>query len=257
MQALLLLVVGQSQRGQLAAVVRGGVCHAGAEEAADALVVILNALEHHQGRDIYKDLCVALLQLLGEGLMLLAGGLHDLREVQQLSELLAVHEVGQALRPAVFELHQRFNQVTIVTQLRVYHFNVLLILAQKLPQVLQRLLDAFGQVAGGLGLNRTDAPVDAFGRKQDVVGEVIAAHAFWVGHRVDLANHLNQLLALLGVRHRVKHDAAAGLLALLDEAELLVRLDGFSNQESRVGLDEHELHDVDLLVGDPGLVEVL
>jgi hypothetical protein len=177
--------------------------------------------------------------------------------VQQLGELLAVHEVGQALRPAVFELHERLNQVTIVAQLWVYHFNVVLVLAQQLPQVLQRLLDAFSQVTRGFGLNRTDAPVDAFSRKQDVVGEVIAAHSFWVGHRVDLTNHLDQLLALLGVSRRVKYDAAAGLLALFDEGKLLVRLDSLSYQESRVSLNEHELHNVDLLVGDPGHVEVL
>jgi hypothetical protein len=90
------------------------VIHIGVKEAADLLVVVLEALQDEQLRDDEEDLGVALLELLRELAVLLARGLNDLAEVQQLVESLAVEEIGEALAPAVFELDQDLDQLDVV-----------------------------------------------------------------------------------------------------------------------------------------------
>lgn len=54
----------------------------------------------------------------------------------------------------------------------------------------------------------------------------------------------------------VDHNAAARLLANFDLGELLLKLDGVGDETAGVCLYQHELEHVDLLVGDPGLVEL-
>ena len=57
------------------------------------------------------------------------------------------------------------------------------------------------------------------------------------------------------MRLRVNHDASASLLSLFDHREQLFSFDRLCDQQPSVCLYQHELHHVDLLVGDPGLVE--
>ena len=62
--------------------------------------------------------------------MLLSSCLDHLRKMEQLVECLAFQEVGETLTPTILELHQDFNQLSIVLKLWIHHFNVLVILSQ-------------------------------------------------------------------------------------------------------------------------------
>ena len=99
--------------------------------------------------------------------MLLADGFDDLREVQQLVQFLRVQEVGQALAPTVFELDENLDKFDVVFQLRVHHLDVLLVLAKKIFEILERLLDALGKTAHCLRLSRTDSAEDTLRGQQD------------------------------------------------------------------------------------------
>ena len=94
--------------------------------------------------------------------MLLGSGLDHLRKVKQLILLLAVHKVGQALRPAILELNKHVNKLTVVFELRVNNLNVLVVLAQEKLKVKESLFDTLSQVANRFALRWTDPPVDAF-----------------------------------------------------------------------------------------------
>jgi len=99
--------------------------------------------------------------------VLLADGFDDLREVQQLVQFLRVQEVGQALAPTVFELDENLDKFDVVFQLRVHHLDVLLVLAKKIFEILERLLDALGKTAHCLRLSRTDSAEDTLRGQQD------------------------------------------------------------------------------------------
>ena len=72
--------------------------------------------------------------------VLFRSGLNNLRKVQQLVERLAVQEVGQTLRPTVLKFHQDLHQLHIILQLRVHHFDVLVVLAKESLEVVESLL---------------------------------------------------------------------------------------------------------------------
>jgi hypothetical protein len=59
------------------------------------------------------------------------------REEDELAAFLVVEEVIHALLPVDLILLQHFNQVSIVLQLRVHHFDVFLILFQELSEFLE------------------------------------------------------------------------------------------------------------------------
>jgi len=110
-----------------------------------------------------------LLQLLCKLLVLLCSGFDDLAKMQKLVEFFGVQEVGKALRPTVFKFNQDFDKFNVVFQLWVDNFDVLLILTQKIFEVKESFLDALGQVADCLALNRADSAVDALSGKENVV----------------------------------------------------------------------------------------
>lgn len=123
-----------------------------------------------------------MLKLVCKLLVFLADGLDYLGKVQQLVKLLRVEEVGQALAPAVFELNQDLHKLNVVLELWVDHFDVLLILAQEVFEVLESLLNPFGEAPNRFGLRRADTPENPFGCQQDLTAEVVSAHAFGVGY---------------------------------------------------------------------------
>lgn len=133
----------------------------------------------------------------------------------------------------------------------------MVVLAQKGLEVGKGFLDTFGQISDSLRLRGTNSPENSLGCQQDLAAEVVAAHALGVGHAVDLAQDLDQLRALLCVLGSVYHNATARFFLLLDLRKVFIGLDGLSDVTPGIGLDEHELKDVDLLVVDPGLVEVV
>ena len=189
--------------------------------------------------------------------MFLGRGLDDLAEVQKLVALLRVEEVGQALAPRVLIVDQYLHQLLVVLQLRVDDLDVLLVLPEEVSEVLEGLLNALGQPADGLALRGADAPEDALGGEEHLGAQVVAAHALGVRDGVDLAQHLDHLASLLGVLLGVQHDAAAGFLAGLDLRQVLFELDRVGYEATSVCLDQHQLQHVDLLIGHPGLVELL
>ena len=177
--------------------------------------------------------------------------------MDELVALFRVQEVGEALAPAVLVLDEDLDQLLVVLQLGVDHFDILLVFSKKRSEILKTLLNALGQPSHRLRLGGADPPENALGCEQHFVAEVVPAEALGVGDGVYLAQNLDHLHSFLRVLGRVNDDAALGLLLLLDLAELLLALDGLGDVASGVGLDEHELEHVDLLVGHPGLVELL
>ena len=90
----------------LPALLRLGFEHIWVEKAANLLVVVLETLKDKQSGNVQEDLGVPLLQLLRKLFVLFGSGFDDLAEVKQLVQLFAVQEVGQSLRPRVFEFNQ-------------------------------------------------------------------------------------------------------------------------------------------------------
>lgn len=101
----------------------------GVEVVYDFLVVLLNALKDQQCWNYHEDFGVSLLQLLLKLGVFVGCRLNHLREVQQLRQLLVVHEVGEALAPGVLELAQTVHEFQIIFELRVHHLNILVIFA--------------------------------------------------------------------------------------------------------------------------------
>lgn len=107
--------------------------------------------------------------------------------MNKLVTLFAIHEVGQALRPGVLEFNKNFHQFNIVLELRIHYLDVLLVFFQQSTEVSKGLLYTFGQRSHGFGLVWADPSKDAFGCHQYVVGQVIPAHTFRIGDRVNFS----------------------------------------------------------------------
>ena len=82
--------------------------------------------------------------------MLLCGRLNHLGKVQKLVKRFAVEEVSQTLAPAILELYKDFHQFLVVFELRIDHFDVLVILAKQCLEINERFLDTFGQISDSL-----------------------------------------------------------------------------------------------------------
>ena len=67
--------------------------------------------------------------------------------MNKLLTLLAIHEVGQALSPSVFEFNKDFNELNIILKLGIYYFYVLFIFLEKSSEVSKSFLYALGQGA--------------------------------------------------------------------------------------------------------------
>lgn len=67
--------------------------------------------------------------------------------MDQLVTLLVIHKVRQALRPRILKLHQNLNQLNIVFQLWINHFDILFILLKKVAEVLENFLYAYSEGA--------------------------------------------------------------------------------------------------------------
>ena len=63
--------------------------------------------------------------------------------MDELVAFLGVEEVGKSLTPAVFEFYQDFDQFDVVFQLWVHHFDVLVVFAQQVFEVVEGFLNSF------------------------------------------------------------------------------------------------------------------
>lgn len=62
--------------------------------------------------------------------------------MNQLMALLVVHEVRETLCPRVLEFYEDLDELVVVLQLRVDHFNILFVFLQQVAEVHEALLDA-------------------------------------------------------------------------------------------------------------------
>ena len=154
---------------------------------------------------------------------------------------LVVHEVGQALCPGVLKLHEDLDQLDVVLELGIDDLNILLVLLEQVPKVQKRLLDLLGENSNRLRLVGTHSSKDTLCCEQDVIREVVTAHAFWVGDGVDLAEYLDELGPLGDVLLAVDNDPAPGLLLLLDARQVFLRFNSLRDETPGVRFNEHEL----------------
>ena len=156
--------------------------HVGVKEIADLFIIVFQAFEYQEGRNVEKDLGVALLQLLSKLRVLLGRRLNHLREVEQLVAFFVIDEVGQTLAPTVFEFNENFYKFDVVLELRIDNFNILLVFSKKIFEILEGLLYAFCQVADSFRLSWANSSVNSFCCLQDLVTKVVPSHPLWVGH---------------------------------------------------------------------------
>ena len=126
------------------------VIHVGIEEATNLFVVVLETLQDEQLWYNEEYLSVTLLELLKELSVLFSCRLNYLREMQKLIERLAVEEVGETLGPAILEFDQNLDQLGVVLELWIDHFNVLVVLTQQSLEVVKGFLDSLSQISDGL-----------------------------------------------------------------------------------------------------------
>ena len=74
--------------------------------------------------------------------MLLGDGLDHRREMDQLVAFLRVQEVSEALAPAVLVLNEDLNELLVILELGVYHFDVLFVFSKKCSEILKTLLNS-------------------------------------------------------------------------------------------------------------------
>ena len=139
----------------------------------------------------------------------------------------------------------------------VDNLNVLIVLAQKGLEVNKGLFDPLCQISDGFRLRRTDSSEDTFGCEQDLASEIITAHAFRVGHTVDLSENCDQFRSLLCVLGCVDYDTTPRFLFLLDCCQVFVRLNGLRYVTPGVSFNQHKFKDIDLFIGHPSLVKVV
>ena len=166
------------------------------------------------------------------------------------------NEVSFTFFPAGLKVNQSADQVSVVLELRVHTFDVLLVLAEQLPQLRETLPYAFRQLPHGLRLAARYATTNAFGLEQDLDLQVVAAFAVRVGDGVDLVDDVDELLAVFIIIGALDHDLALGALAHLGRGDLFFDVDGLLDVAARVLLDEHQLDDVEFFVLDPVFVEL-
>jgi hypothetical protein len=73
----------------------------------------------------------------------------------------------------------------------------------------------------------TNSPENAFRREENLVIQIITAHAFLVRDRINLAEHLDELTAFLIIIRRVHDDTALGFLSHFKLRKLFLGINGF------------------------------
>ena len=162
------------------------VVHIWIEEAADLLIVVLQTLEDQQLWDDEENFSVSLFDLLGELFVLFSRRLDYLGEMDELVTFFRVQEVREALTPAIFEFYKDFDQLDVVLELRIDYFDVLVVLAQQIFEVVKGFLNSFCQVSYGFTLRGTDPSENAFSCDEHFGSKVVSPHAFRISNRVDL-----------------------------------------------------------------------
>lgn len=76
--------------------------------------------------------------------------------------LFMIHKISQTLCPSILELHQNLNQLDIIFQLWINHFDILFILLKEVAEVLESFLYANSEGTNRFRLMRTDSSDDPF-----------------------------------------------------------------------------------------------
>ena len=104
---------------------------------------------------------------------------------------------------------------------------------------------------------RAYAPENAFCGEQDIIAQIIPAHAFGVGNWIDFAKNLNKLRPLLNMLLRINDNPPSWLFFLLNWAQIFFGFDCFRDKPPCISLYKHEFQDINLFVCNPGMVKLL
>ena len=74
-----------------------------------------------------------------------------------MSPFFTVTKISSTLFPTPLILHQGLNQIGVVLELRIHHFNVLVVLPEKTTKVDKRRSDFLSQNANSFGLVLCDS----------------------------------------------------------------------------------------------------
>ena len=101
--------------------------HVWVKEVADFFIIVFQAFQYQEGRNVEKDLGVSLLELLRKLGVFLGCRFDNLRKVQELVAFFVINKVGQALAPTILEFNQDFYKFDVILELRINNFNILLV----------------------------------------------------------------------------------------------------------------------------------
>jgi hypothetical protein len=104
--------------------------HGREEGLAYSFVIFIKILQDEQGWNGHEYDCVSVIYLLLEGFILLTSGFNDRGEVEELLALLSVDEVVLSLLPRWLKVHESLDQVSIILELWINSFYILLILPE-------------------------------------------------------------------------------------------------------------------------------
>lgn len=139
----------------------------------------------------------------------------------------------------------------------VNNLNILVVLSQQESKVQQRFLYSFCKIPDRSRLSRGNPSVDTFSRKQNLIGQIVTAHTFWISNRVDFSQNLDQFRSLLRILNSIDDDATTSFLTLLYLQQVPISFYRLRYVQPCICLYQHELKHVDLFVGNPGLVKYL
>jgi len=105
------------------------------ELLAEVLVLVVQALEDQQAGNVDEEVVVPALDLLLELFVFLARGLDNVGEVDERGRNFDVEKVVLAHLPALLVFDEQLDQVLVVLELRVDHFDVFLVDPEQLPQL--------------------------------------------------------------------------------------------------------------------------
>lgn len=169
--------------------------------------------------------------------------------------LFVIHKIGETLCPGIFKFYKDFYEFQIILELGIDHLNILLVLFQQLPKILESLFYLLCQNSNGFGLVGADSSENALSSQQNVVAEIVSTHAFGVCDGIDFAQDLNKLCPFADVFRSIYDNSPPGLFLLFNQTEILFRHNSFSYKPSCVSLNQHEFKNINLLICNPCMIK--
>jgi hypothetical protein len=117
--------------------------HRWKKRPTDVFVVIIKVLHNKQSWYGYENDSIAVINLLLEKLVFLAGGLDHGCEMEQLRAFFMVEKMVFAFFPRLLKIYQSCDKVSIVFKLRIDAFYIFVIFSEKLSKAKERLADCF------------------------------------------------------------------------------------------------------------------